>query len=93
MNPSGKLVDTWAKSYNDYPSSETFNESSNYVNYTEAVSYTHLDVYKRQNLNWLKFELIDAPAAEHTLTVSYPTTVKLSIDGEEMGIRDSPYTE
>jgi len=37
VNPSGKTVDTWAKDYADYPSSETFNESSNYVNYTEDI--------------------------------------------------------
>ena len=49
VNPSGKLVDTWAKSYDDYPSSETFKETVlpegeeehqkfyNYVNYTEDI--------------------------------------------------------
>ncbi len=37
VNPSGKLVDTWAKDYSDYPSSETFKESNSYVNYTEDI--------------------------------------------------------
>ena len=37
VNPSGRLVDTWAKSYEDYPSAETFNESTSYVNYTEDI--------------------------------------------------------
>lgn len=37
VNPSGKLVDTVAKTFNDYPSSETFHESDDYVKYTEDI--------------------------------------------------------
>lgn len=37
VNPSGKLVDTFAKDYTDYPSSSTFNESNSYVNYEEDI--------------------------------------------------------
>ena len=37
VNPSGKFVDTFAKDYSDYPSSETFKESNSYVNYTEDI--------------------------------------------------------
>ncbi len=49
VNPSGKTVDTWAKSYDDYPSSQDFKETVlpegeaehanfyNYVNYTEDI--------------------------------------------------------
>lgn len=37
VNPSGKLVDTCAKSFNDYPSSESFHESDAYVKYTEDI--------------------------------------------------------
>ena len=51
VNPSGKLADTFASSLYDYPSTKNFHESPSYVDYTEdiyAVSYTHLDVYKRQ---------------------------------------------
>lgn len=36
-NPSGKLVDTCANAFEDYPSSEGFHESEDYVKYTEDV--------------------------------------------------------
>ena len=36
-NPSGKLVDTCAKEFMDYPSSEGFHESVDYVKYTEDI--------------------------------------------------------
>ena len=35
--PSGKLVDTCARNFNDYPSSKTFHESDDYVKYTEDI--------------------------------------------------------
>ncbi len=37
VNPSGKLVDTFAKSFSDYPSADTFNESDDYVDYFEDI--------------------------------------------------------
>ena len=37
VNPSGKLADTWASDFSEYPSSEGFNESDDYVNYTEDI--------------------------------------------------------
>lgn len=36
-NPSGKLTDTFAKHLEDYPSTKTFHESDDYVNYTEDI--------------------------------------------------------
>lgn len=36
-NPSGKLVDTCAKTFEDYPSSEGFHESEDYVQYDEDI--------------------------------------------------------
>jgi beta-glucosidase len=36
-NPSGKLVDTYAKNLEVYPSSSNFHESGNYVAYTEDI--------------------------------------------------------
>lgn len=37
VTPSGKLVDTCAASFDDYPSSENFHESDDYVKYTEDI--------------------------------------------------------
>ena len=37
INPSGKLVDTCAKTFEVYPSSEGFHESDDYVKYTDDI--------------------------------------------------------
>lgn len=37
VNPSGKLVDTFAQSFSDYPCADTFNESKDYVAYHEDI--------------------------------------------------------
>ena len=37
VNPSGKLTDTFAKSFDDYPSSSGFNDSDDYVDYNEDI--------------------------------------------------------
>ena len=36
-NPSAKLTDTFAGSFDDYPSSESYTESDDYVDYTEDI--------------------------------------------------------
>lgn len=50
VNPSGKLTDTWAKRYEDYPSSETFSHNDGNVDdeyYTEGVyvGYRYFDTF------------------------------------------------
>ncbi len=37
VNPSGKLVDTFARRFEDYPSADTFNESDDYIDYYEDI--------------------------------------------------------
>lgn len=37
VNPSGKLTDTFAKEFGDYPHADAFNESNDFVNYFEDI--------------------------------------------------------
>lgn len=62
-NPSGKLSDTFAKALEDYPSTENFHESRDYVDYTD-------DIY----VGYRYFETI--PGA--SLKVNYPFGYGLS---------------
>lgn len=57
VNPSGKLTDTFARTFEDYPSSATFNESYEYIDYLE-------DIY----VGYRYFETIPGAAEK----VSYP---------------------
>jgi hypothetical protein len=88
VNPSGKFVDTFAKSYEDYPSSDTFNESSSYVNYEEDiyVGYRYFETfdpdYERVNyefgygLSYTTFDTKDVQvtADEENITVNATVT-------------------
>lgn len=62
-NPSGKLTDTFARTFDDYPSSAGFNESEEYVDYTE-------DIY----VGYRYFETIPGAAGK----VNYPFGFGLS---------------
>ncbi len=60
VNPSGKLVDTFAASFTDYPSADTFNESPEYVEYFE-------DIY----VGYRYFETIPGAASKVTYPFGY----------------------
>ena len=75
VNPSGKLVDTFAKKFSDYPSSESFAESDDYVKYYEDIyiGYRYFETVpgaaQRVNypfgfgLSYTDFEISDIKAA------------------------------
>ena len=72
--PSGKLVDTWAANYTDYPTSENFGNRS-YTNYTEDifVGYRYFETIPREHekvnypfgfgLSYADFEITDEKVA------------------------------
>ena len=66
VNPSGKLVDTFAKDINDYPSTEGFYNNA-FVNYTE-------DIYVGYRYLYRYFETFDVPVNyEFGFGLSYTT--------------------
>lgn len=87
VNPSGKLVDTFAKSFSDYPYSEHFNDSTTHVDYTEDiyVGYRYFETlpnaYKRVNypfgfgLSYTSFSLSDIYAREEKGIIKVNATV------------------
>lgn len=94
VTPSGKLVDTCAKEFSDYPSSEGFHESADYVKYTEDifVGYRYFETIpgKKERviypfgygLSYTSFELSEMNASEKdgeiTVNVSVKNTGKYS---------------
>jgi len=52
--PSGKLVDTFAKRYDDYPSSTYFKESAHYTQYQEDiyVGYRYFETMAQDKVNY-----------------------------------------
>ena len=70
-NPSGKLTDTFAAKVDDYPSTENFHESVDYVDYTE-------DIY----VGYRYFETIPGAAEK----VCYPFGFGLSYTQFEMNV-------
>lgn len=83
VNPSGKLVDTFAKSYEDYPSAANFSQYSDHVSYEEDifVGYRYFETfdpeYKKVNY-------------EFGYGLSYTTfdisNVKVSPEGDKINV-------
>ncbi len=98
INPSGKLVDTFAKRFSDYPSSESFFESNDYVKYYEDiyVGYRYFetlpDAYKRVNyhfgygLSYTEFEIsnIRAYLTDEKIKVIVDVTNIGKVSGKEV---------
>nr|MCR4743864.1 fibronectin type III-like domain-contianing protein [Lachnospiraceae bacterium] len=49
VSPSGKLTDTWAKDYDDYASSEGFDDYKDYEDYSDGiyVGYRYFDTFNK----------------------------------------------
>lgn len=98
VNPSGKLADTFAKRFSDYPSSESFNESDNYVKYYEDiyVGYRYFetvsDAYDRVNypfgfgLSYTSFDISDIRVHEDcgSIKISAAVTNTGAMSGKEV---------
>ena len=88
VNPSGKLVDTCARSFDDYPSSYNFHESDDYVKYTEDifVGYRYFETVSGKaeavvypfgfGLSYTSFEFSDLSAREKDGKIEVSVTVK-----------------
>lgn len=97
-NPSGKLVDTCAKSFDDYPSSEGFHESENYVTYTDDifVGYRYFETIPGKKdcvvypfgygLSYTTFSLSDISACNisNRIMVSVKVTNTGNVSGKEV---------
>ncbi len=98
VNPSGKLVDTCARNFEDYPSSEGFHESEDYVKYTEDifVGYRYFETVPGKKdcviypfgygLSYTTFELSNmaANAVGDKLVVSLDVKNTGDYDGKEV---------
>ena len=88
VNPSGKLVDTLAESFDDFPTTAGYFESEDYVNYTEDifVGYRYFETVEGAKekvtypfgfgLSYTSFELSDAFGNEKDgyITVAFTVT-------------------
>ncbi len=87
VNPSGKLTDTFAKTFADYPSTDTFNASDDYVCYYEDiyVGYRYFETIPKAKdrvnypfgygLSYTTFELSKPEAALKGDTIEVTLTV------------------
>ena len=95
VSPSGKLVDTCAKSFDDYPSSEGFHESEDYVKYSEDifVGYRYFETIPGKKdcvvypfgygLSYTTFELSDIVAC--SIAGKIIVSVKVTNTGKTFG--------
>ena len=97
-NPSGKMVDTCVKAFEDYPSSEGFHESDDYVKYTEDiyVGYRYFETVPGKKecvvypfgygLSYTTFELSDKKACtlDSKILVSVKVTNTGNVQGKEV---------
>lgn len=98
VNPSGKLADTLASSFDDYPSSYNYNESYDYVEYTDDiyVGYRYFETIPHAaekvnypfgyGLSYTDFELTQIKAADDgkNITVSFSVTNTGKVSGREV---------
>ena len=98
VNPSGKLTDTFAREFADYPSADTFHESDDYVNYFEDiyVGYRYFETIEGAKekvvypfgygLSYTEFD-ISRPAAKlcgDNIEISVKVTNTGSLSGKEV---------
>ncbi len=83
VNPSGRLVDTWAKRYCDYPSTDCFQTSE--ITYKEGifVGYRHFDAKGVEvrfpfgyGLSYTSFEVAPGELVQEGLRLELPVTVR-----------------
>ena len=98
VNPSGKLTDTFASSFDYYPSSYNFNESYDYVEYTEDiyVGYRYFETVPQAKekvnypfgfgLSYTDFKLSDIKAQDdgQNITVTLKVTNIGKLSGREV---------
>lgn len=97
-NPSGKLSDTFAQTLEDYPSTDDFHESKDYVNYTEDiyVGYRYFETVPGANkkvnypfgfgLSYTSFQVdvLSAKENEGEVQIQVQVTNTGSRDGKEV---------
>lgn len=95
VNPSGKLVDTYAKTLEDYPSYTGFYESKNYTTYYEDiyVGYRYFETFQVDvdypfgyGLSYTTFDITDVTYSETDtdITVTAKVTNTGAVAGKEV---------
>lgn len=95
VNPSGRLNETFAKCYEDYPSSHNFPGDHVNVFYKEAlfVGYRYFDTFKKDvvfpfgyGLSYTSFEYknLDATVLSDSIKVKVEVTNTGNVDGKEL---------